>query len=414
MQVKSILNKIAHNKGFVFDDGTWCSEKESLIFGLSPRKKSRPICSGCNNKGSTYDHLKMRLFEFVPLWGITIYFAYSMRRVNCKKCGVTVEAVPWAEGKKHLTNSYAHFLSDWAKLISWTDVAKKFNTSWHTVYRAVSTLVAYGLSQRSLGDATAIGVDEVQVGNGHQYVTLVYQLNGKQKRLLYVGKERTKKTLLYFFHKAGKEWCDNVEFVCSDMWPAYLTVIKKKLKNSLNVLDRFHIVKKINEAVNKVRVAETKELKENNKEHILKDTKYCFLKNPENLTENQSLKLKDILQYKLKTVRAYHLKESFQFFWNYNSPYWAEWYLKKWCTRAMRSKLEPIKKFVKTVRKHEGLILNYFEAKKIYSSGAVEGLNRRVNLIMRRAYGYKSLEVLKTALYHTMGHLPEPQRTHKF
>jgi transposase len=414
MHVKSILNKISKFKGFTFDNGKWDQKGDAITFEIKPRKGSQGICSSCGKKGSTYDHQKERLFEYVPLWGFIIYFTYIMRRIDCRLCGVKVERVPWAKGKSNVTLAYAHFLSDWAKRLSWSEVGKIFHTSWHTVYRAVSHVVAYGLEHRTLADATAIGVDEVQVGSGHQYVTLVYQLNGPLKKLLYVGKDRTKKTLLRFFWKAGKPWCKNIEFVCSDMWRAYLTVIKKKLPNALNVLDRFHIVKKINDAVNEIRVGEVKQLKSDGKEDVLKNTKYCFLKNPENLTTKQEAKLSDVLQYKLKSVRAYVLKESFQLFWSYESPYWAKWYLRKWCKRAMRSRLDPIKKFVKTIRRHEDLILNFFKAKKIYSSGAVEGLNRRVNLITRRSYGFKNLEVLKIALYHTMGHLPEPKRTHRF
>lgn len=206
-----------------------------------------------------------------------------------------------------------------------------------------------------------------------------------------------------------------LQFICSDMWKPYLKVIRKKAPLALNILDRFHIVKKITEAVNKVRVEEVKRLRrEGYEEDVLKNTKYCFLKNPENLTEKQKLKLDDVLQYNLKTVRAYLLKESFQLFWNYKSAFWAEWYLKKWCNRAMRSKLDPIKDFVKTIRRHQPLILNWFKAKKQYSSGVVEGLNRKVNLVTRKSYGFRSYEVLKIALFHTTGSLPEPSLKHTF
>jgi transposase len=146
----------------------------------------------------------------------------------------------------------------------------------------------------------------------------------------------------------------------------------------------------------------------------LVNTKYCFLKNPQNLTPSQKLRLKDVLKYDLKSVRAYLLKESFQLFWTYWSPHWARWFLRKWCTRAMRSRLDPIKKFVGTLRRHEDLILNWFKARKTYSSGVVEGLNRKVNLITRKAFGFRSLQALQTALYHTLGCLPEPAVTHKF
>ncbi len=412
MRIKSILNKVTNYKGFFFDR-VYLSE-EKLIVTILPRKNSKGICSSCNKKGPTYDTKSARHFQFVPFWGFIVYFSYCMRRINCINCGVKVEAVPWGSGKKHLTKECAHFFSDWARRLSWSETAKIFKTSWHTVYRSVICIVEYGLENRSMDDVNAIGVDEIQVGNGHKYLTLVYQLNGNTKKLLYVGKDRTKKTLAIFFEMAGEKWCESIEFACTDMWKAFLTIIKHKLPNALNILDRFHIVKHLNDAVNDVRIKEVSEQKKKGNGDILKNTKYCLLKNPENLTEKQKLKLSDVLKYKLKSVRAYILKESFQLFWSYNSPYWARWYLDKWCNRAMKSQLDPIKKFVGTVRKHEDLIMNYFKAKKMFSSGAVEGLNRKVNLITRRAYGYKSLEVLKTALYHTMGDLPEPKRTHLF
>ncbi len=142
------------------------------------------------------------------------------------------------------------------------------------------------------------------------------------------------------------------------MWKHYLKVIKKKLPNALNILDRFHIVKKLNEAVNDVRIEENRKLTQDGYEHILNKTKYCFLKKEESLTKNHDAKLKDVLQYDLRSVRAYLLKVSFEAFWQYNSPYWAQWFLRKWCTRAMRSKLEPMKKFVKILRRHEPLLMN--------------------------------------------------------
>ena len=231
---------------------------------------------------------------------------------------------------------------------------------------------------------------------------------------MYVGKDRTVKVLLRFIHDCGRSWCGQLQFVCSDMWKPYLKVIAKKAPQALHILDRFHIVANMGKALNKVRAEEARHLKQEGYEEHLKHTKFCFLKNPENLTAKQKLKLDDVLQYDLKSVRAYLLKESFQLFWGYTSSHWARWYLRKWCARAMRSRLDPIKKFVRTVRRHEDLILNWFEAKKAFSCGVVEGLNLKVNLITRKAYGHRSLTVLTIALFHGLGALTEPEITHKF
>ena len=386
-----------------------------LVAKIRPRKNGKVLCSGCGNARPLYDRRDERRFDFVPLWNIPVYLEYRMRRVDCPECGVRVEKVPWADGKSHTTKAYQLFLARWARKLSWKETAESFGTSWDTVFRSVKAIVAYGMARRNLDGIKAIGVDEVQYRKGHQYLTLVYQIDEGMRRLLFVGQERKAKTLLRFFKEFGEERSKRLKFVCSDMWKPYLKVIRKKVPHVLHVLDRFHIVQHLNKAVNQVRIDEVKKLRQDGyDEEVLRHTKYCFLKNPENLTDKQHVKLDDVLEYDLKSVRAYQLKESFQLFWSYTSPYWAEWYLEKWCARAMRSRLDPIKGFVKTIRRHQPLIMNWFKAKKAYSSGVVEGLNRKVNLVTRRAFGFRSYEVLKIALFHTMGNLPEPELTHRF
>lgn len=417
MRIQTLLNKVHPLKSFVYTDCRFEAHKDRpvLVATINPRKNGKAICSGCGKARRLYDRRDERRFDFVPLWNIPVYFEYRMRRVDCPDCGVRVEQIPWAEGKSHTTKALQLFLAQWARKLSWKEVARSFGSSWDTVYRSVKMVVAYGLAHRNLGGIEAIGVDEIQYGKGHKYLTVVYQLDAGMRRLLFVGRERTKKTLLRIFHEFGKEHCAALKFVCSDMWKPYLKVIAKKAPQALNILDRFHIVSHLTKAVNQVRVDEVKKLKdEGYDEKVLRNTKYCFLKNPENLTSKQQTKLDDVLGYDLKSVRAYLLKESFQLFWDYDSPYWAEWYLEQWCTRAMRSRLEPIKKFVKTVRAHQPLIMNWFKAKKAYSSGIVEGMNRNVNLVTRKAFGFRSYEVLEIALFHTMGGLPEPESIHRF
>ena len=417
MRIQTLLNKVHPLKSFVY---TACrietySNRVVLVAAIKPRKNGKVICSGCGKARRLYDRRDKRRFDFVPLWNIPVCLEYRMRRVDCLKCGVKIEKVPWADGKSHTTKAFALFLAQWARKRSWKETARCFGSSWDPVFRSVKVVVAYGLAHRNLEGIEAIGVDEVHYGKGHKYLTMVYQLDAGMRRLIYIGRKRTTKTLVRFFFEFGKERTAALKFVCSDMWRPYLKVIAKKAPQALNILDRFHIVSHLTKAVHQVRVDEVKLLKEEGyDETILRHTKYCFLKNPKNLNPKQEAKLDDVLSYDLKSVRAYLLKESFQLFWDYDSPYWAEWYLEKWCKRAMRSRLEPIKKFVKTIRTHQPLIMNWFKAQKAYSSGIVEGMNRNVNLVTRKAFGFRSYEALKTALFHTMGGLPEPESTHRF
>jgi len=412
MQIKTILNHVHKINGFVYEKVRFTGEQ--ITVDVRPRKGSRPICSSCGQPGPGYDTLAARDFQFVPLWAISVVLVYAMRRVNCSGCGVTVERVPWADGKRHLTRAYAVFLARWARRLSWKEVSSIFNTSWEAVYRSVAWVVEYGLQHRSLEGVTAIGVDEVQFQKGHRYLTVVYQINAGCRRLLWVGQERTAKTLLRFFKMLGRERTAAIQFICSDMWQPYLKVIAKKASQAVHILDRFHIVARLNKALDEIRAAEANRMAQQGYEPVLKRSRWCFLKREENLSEKQYAKLTDLLQYDLKSVRGYLLKQSFQLLWEYTSPYWAGRFLDGWVKRAMRSRLEPIKKVAHSIRGHRELILNWFKAKKEFNSGIVEGLNYKIKLTIRKAYGYRELKVAEIAIYHALGQLPEPELTHKF
>ncbi len=415
MQIKTILNRVQKHSSFVYVDMRFIDgDAVELEIVIRPRVGSRATCSLCGKRGSTYDTLASRRFQFIPLWGILVFFVYAMRRVDCSRCGVKVEQVPWAEGKSPITTSYAWFLSGWAKRMSWKEVAEAFRTSWDNVSRAVGLAVAWGLHHRDLGGIEAIGVDEVLWHRGHKYLTVVYQIDGHCRRLLWVGKERTTETLETFFRGFGFCRAFRLVYLCSDMWKPYLNVIAQRAPGALHILDRYHIVAKLNKAIDEVRAEEAKRMTQDGYEPILKNSRWPLLKNPENLTDRQSEKLSDLLQYNLKTIRAYLLKEEFQLLWEYVSPAWAGKFLDRWCTKVMRSRIEPMKKMARTIRSHRELILNWFEAEGTISAGIVEGLNNKLKVTFRRAYGYKYFKTTETALYHTLGRLPEPEFAHRF
>ncbi len=415
MQLKTILNRVQKHQSFIYTDIKLKEgEQLKLDIAIRPRSNSCPVCSDCGRKCPGYDTLPVRRFEFVPFWGILVYFIYAMRRVNCPDCGIKVERVPWADGKRTVTTTYAWFLARWAKQLSWSQTAEAFRTSWYTVYSSVEMAVQWGRDHVDLGGITAIGIDELCWGRWHRYVTVVYQINRDRIRLLWVGEKRTTKTALRFFRWLGKTRTKQLEYVCSDMWKPYLKVIAKKARRAIHILDRFHIVAHMNKAIDKVRAAEAKDMERNGYVPILKKSRWLFLKRPENLTDKQDTSLAALLQYNLKTVRSYLLKEDFQFFWEYCSAYWAGLFLDRWCTRAMRSRIEPMKKVASMLRRHKELMLNWFRAKKEFSSGVVEGLNAKAKLTTRKAYGFKSFKTLELALYHSLGVLPQPIVTHEF
>jgi transposase len=152
---------------------------------------------------------------------------------------------------------------------------------------------------------------------------------------------------------------------------------------AIHVLDRFHIMKQFAKALDEIRAEEAKRLRRDGYEPVLKESRWCLLKRPENLTDKQTMRLAELLKYDQRTVRAHLLREDFQRFWEYSRPSWAGKFLDEWARRVMRSRLEPMKKVARTIRNHQPLILNWFRAKGEVSSGAVEGLNNKVKLVTR-------------------------------
>jgi transposase len=423
MQLKTLLNRVHPVKGFVY--GKLRQVKDDAVpngvrieVELRARKGSRGLCSICGEAGPGYDRLPVRAFDFVPLWGIAVTLLYALRRIDCPRCGVKVERVPWCEpgSKSPMTTAMTVFLARWARLLSWWQVSVVFGVSWDSVYRAVQQVVAYGLAHRDLSGIKAIGVDEVAYAKGHKYLTLVYQLNGDCRRLLHISKGRSVKGLLGFFRmlkKAKIDYAKTIGFVCSDMWQAYLKVIAKKLPKALHILDRFHIVANLSKALDKVRAEEARKLSKEGWD-VLKRSRWLLLRRRKRLSGKQRFKLRQILQWDLRTVRAYILVEGLQAMWEYRSASHAGKFLDAWCGQAMRSRLEPVKKVARSLRKHRELILNWYRAKKLYNSGIVEGMNLQVKLRFRKAFGFRTFEAMETALYHQLGRLPEPELAHRF
>jgi transposase len=417
MHIESILRRLQPQPGFVYAKAQWVGSgsRPAIEIHVRPRKGARPICSGCFKKRPGYDQLGTRHFEFVPLWGLCIWLVYAMRRVDCPRCGVTVEAVPWASGKNHATHALTWFLSSWARVLSWMEVARRFHTSWDTVFRCVEHAVRWGLSHRNLDDIRAIGVDELAWKKRHKYLTLVYQLDHGHRRLLHVAPDRTTASFEAFFDMLGEQRSKAIVFVASDMWKAFLRVVRQRCSTAIHVLDRFHVMALLSKAIDKVRREEVRSLRAAGRPALLTKTRWLLLKRRENLSPEQRGQLRALLRINLRSVRACLLKEQFQHFWTYRSRAHAERFLSRWTSLAMRSRLEPFKTFARTLRKHRRELLAWFAAREQFAHGASEGFNRKARITTGKAYGFRTYEHAEIALYHALGNLPEPDWiTHRF
>ena len=322
MQLKTILNRVERHKSFVYGEPRWAKDasRPTIEVPIEPRANSRPICSGCGRPGPGFDRRPARKFEFVPLWRIAVFFVYAMRRVDCPRCGVTVEQVPWAEGKHRLTRSYQWFLAGWAKRLSWSETAAAFHTSWDHVRNAVDHAVRWGLAHRELK-----GIGGHRRGRGSMEAGAAISDVGlpdrRRRQAVAVDRQGTDRgEFPRVLQVAGNRGSQGLKYVCSDMWKPYLNVIAAEAPGAIHMLDRFHIMAKMNKAIDEVRRAEAKRLEAAGYEPVLKHSRWCLLKRPENRTTRQTVKLRELLQYNLQSVRAHLQREDFQRFWEYASP----------------------------------------------------------------------------------------------
>ena len=188
----------------------------------------------------------------MPLWGIPTWLVYIPRRVECPEHGVVVEHLPWSDGKRPQTTAMMGFLARWARRLSWRETAKVFQTSWEAVYRSVEWFVRWGLEHRELQGVESVGLDEIHWGKGKQadhFLTVIYQIDAHCRRLLWVGRRRTKATLRRGLKVLGPEVVKGLRFICSDMWQPYLQVMAAQAGQALHAADRFHITMHLNQAV---------------------------------------------------------------------------------------------------------------------------------------------------------------------
>ena len=407
MLVKTIARKTLELKNHKIDKIKETLEGTIEIYISHKKRRLLP----CNNDGGKYkvvDQLPERRWQHVSLWGREVVIIYSPCRVMYQG-KLIVEDIPWSKGKIRITAPLIAHIGIMAELLPWKQVAELFHVHWNTVKNAVKQIVEYGLEHREIGDVIYFGIDEISRKKGQIYLTNVYDL--KEKRLLWSGEGRDKTTINKFYNQVGHKLSTSVTAICCDMWQPYIDNLKLYFPDAIIVFDKFHIVSHLNKAVDEVRREEARELKETEPD-ILKGTRYLWLKNPWNLTDNQKVKLSTLEKLNLKINRAYLLKENFQYVWEYKYPGWAKKFLKQWFWMATHSRLKPLRDFAWMVRRHEEGILNYFKVP--ISNGIVEGLNNKAKVISHRAYGFRTVETYKLTLYHCMGKLPRPESSFKF
>ncbi|MDI6891207.1 MAG: ISL3 family transposase [Thermodesulfovibrionales bacterium] len=365
-----------------------------------PPEKQVP-CPECGKKYMIYDHREERQWRHLDTMQFQTMLHCRIPRIACTEHGVKSIDVPWAERNSRFTALFERLAIDvLLGCQNQTKAMELLNLSWDEVHNIQDKAVQRGLSRRSDGELKYIGVDEKSFLKGHQYATVVSDLNNP--RVIDVAKDRKEESLSEVLNNIPDEQRAGISAVAMDMWEPYMKAVRALLPETDIVHDKFHISKYLCEAVDKVRKAENKGLMKEGIED-LKGTRYLWLTNPNNWTDGQKGLFKELKNKRLKVGRAWTLKEMFSDLWEYTYEKAARNFFKKWYWWATHSRLKPITDVGKILKRHLDNILTYLKHR--ITNAVSEGLNSKIQQIKSAARGFRNFENYRIAILFYCGKL---------
>ncbi len=363
---------------------------DGMIVDVRPTWR-RPRCSQCQRRGSTYDTRPPRLWRHLGLGRLRIWLRYAPRRCRCKHCGlVRAEHVPWAVPNSGFTDAFEELCAYLVQVTDKTSVTKVLGIDWRTVGVIVGRVVDRKLAPDRLKNLRRIGVDEFSYRKRHRYVTIV--VDHDRRQVVWTSEGKGKAALGRFFAEIGPEGCQKLETVTMDMAAGYRRAVEDNAPQAVIVFDRFHVQRLASQALDEVRREIVRSLSGTDLAKDIKRSRWPLLKNAENTTAKNQLKLSEVEKASKPLFRAYLLKEALRQTLSRKQVWRARQELHRWIGWAARSRLEPFKRLGRTIKKHLGGILAYVELQ--LTNGLVEGINAKSRVSARRAYGYHSAHAL--------------------
>ena len=365
-------------------------------------KGVRFACPECEQEHAVYDHSAERTWRHLDSCQFMTYLHASPPRVSCSEHGVRQARLPWADEGNRFTHLFEALAVNVLLAANIERAAGLLRISWDQAWNLMERAVLRGRAAREDVLPRQIGVDEKAIAKGHQYMTLVCDLD--RATVEYVGEGRREESLGAYFKAFGTERCAEIEAISLDMWPAFINACREGVPGADDkmVFDRFHIMRHIVEAVDKVRKQEHKALM-NEGNNTLVNSKYLWLTNPSNMTDQAKVRFKELQSSELKTGRAWALKEVLRELWSYTSSAWALKFWKRWYYWATHSRLQPMIAAAKLIARHLPNVLTYFKHR--ITNAVAEGLNSKIATVQNRACGFRNRDHFKIAIYFHCGGL---------
>ena len=330
-----------------------------------------------------------------------IYLEFELRRVWCRYCGaVKQEKLPWLADSPFYTKRFAFFVGRRCRTTTISDVARELHLDWRAIKELDKQYMREQLRRIGTPGPKAIGIDEISIRKGHTYRIVVSDLI-RRRPIWFGGEDRSEASMAMFYDWLGDKKSRSVRLAVMDMWKPFRNATLARAPQAAILFDKFHIIRHLGEALDKVRKAEYARLSGNDRRFI-KGQKYTLLSNRENLTLEGRQSLKTLLAANKRLNTAYLLKESFGQLWSYEREGWARRFFENWRASLKWQRLEPYEKFAEMIDRHWDGIAAYCKPENKVSLGFVEGLNNKIRVIQRRAYGLRDQEYLRLKILTCM------------
>jgi transposase len=362
----------------------WC------VIGLEPKKSRLRCCSGCGQwSGSVHDRQERRIRD-LPIFEVPVELIVPRLRLQCPRCGPKLEALRWLEPYARVTTRLANSVARLCKVLPVRQVADLYGLAWSTVKLIDWRYLERELGPVDLSGVRVIGMDEFAIHKGQRYATVVVE--PERRRVLWVGRGHGREDIRRFFELLEPQGCRQIQAVVMDMSGAYAQEVKAQCPQADIVYDLFHVVAKYGrEVIDRVRSHEAQRLRQEHPERrIRRSDRWLLLRNANNLSPPQHIRLKELLAANRALMKVYLLRDDLKALWRYRHAGYAQQFWRQWYRRAAASRVAPLQLFARRLKPYLPGILSH--CRFPLHTSLIEGINNKIKVIKRMAYGFRDDE----------------------
>lgn len=404
MTACKLIRKLLNLKGLLVTDFELKIRDKKVNLWVKPYKNGCR-CPHCNRRRPIVRKMnEPRVWRDLPICGLSLYLWFFPREVICPIHGRVQEDIPWANAYARVTYRFEFALLVYCQLMTQKGAARLLRIPKSTLSDLLHRTITRMRDGHKIRGLKAIGVDEISYAKRHKYATIVYDLD--RSCVLWVGQGKGRETIDRFFKEGLSDYQKkNIKLASCDMSGTYIGAIETHCPNAKLVLDRFHIVKALNKAVDDVRKEQWRNASVDERKAI-KGLRWLLFRHSSNRSKKHTRTLNALRKGNRRIHRAWVLKDEFEHFWDYKAPWAAVKFLSGWITTALKSRLDPMRTFAKTLRKHKDRILTFIETR--LTNAVSEGLNRIIKIVKNRASGFRTLQAFEDMIFLTVGDVDIP------